>query len=396
MSTHRLARSPSARWLLLTSVSSLSLLVALAGRAGPIDQARRIHDRLVGVPPSAQTLADMVAFLPDQPKLAAERAMQEPAFYNVTLKNFITPWTNVQQTVYADLNDYTALVIGLIRDERDFREVLTGDVAYVGSSQVSTVPYSQTDNLHYVELEQNRVDLSNPANLVMTQQSALPGAVIGPNDAAGIITTRQAGLEFFKAGTNRRMWRFIAINYLCRDMEQLKDVSRETDRIRQDVSRSPGGDSRIFQTQCVGCHSGMDPMTGAFAYFDWDDTAGRTVFTPGNVQQKYLINANTFPGGYITVDDRWDDFWRNGANASLGWRGPNAGGYGPKSLGEEVADSRAFSVCQVEKVFKQVCYRPPRDDAEVQVVRDIADDFETSGYRMKTVFADVAVHCMGN
>ena len=37
-------------------------------------------------------------------------------FYNVTLKNWIAPWTNEEQTVFTDLNDYTATAIGMIRD----------------------------------------------------------------------------------------------------------------------------------------------------------------------------------------------------------------------------------------------------------------------------------------
>ena len=393
-------RPPQRLHRLVYPVAAAVVCAAFAGSvaAGTIDQARRMHDRLVGTPPSAQTLSDMVGLLPGDPLAAAERAMEEPAFYNVALKNFITPWTNVDRSVFQPLNDYTALVIGLIRDERDFREVLTGDIAYVADPNTTpvTAPYSQFDNVHYEQIEDLGVDLSDPTKLVMTPQSTLPGSQITSNDAAGVITTRQAGMAFFSAGTNRRMWRFTGINFLCRDMEQLKDVSRPADRIRQDVNRSPGGDSQIFHSQCIGCHSGMDPMAGAFAYFEWDANQGRVIHTPGQVQGKYLINSNSFPGGYVTTDDRWDNFWRQGVNASLGWRGPSSGGYGPKSLGEEVADSRAFSVCQVEKVFEQVCFRPPRDATEVQLVRDIADDFESDGYRLKTVFAHVAVHCMGD
>lgn len=380
------------------ALAIVPLIAAGVSSAGTIDQARRMHDRLVGVPPSPQTLADMVALLPGDPLGAAERAMEEPAFYNVALKNFVTPWTNVERTVFRPLNDYTALVIGLIRDERDFREVLTADVAYVADLTTTpvTAPYSPFDNLHYEQIEDLGVDLSDPTQLVMTEQSTLPGSQLTANDAAGVITTRQAGMAFFSAGTNRRMWRFTGINYLCRDLEQLKDVSRPADRIRQDVNRSPGGDSEIFHSECIGCHSGMDPLAGAFAYFEWDDAQGRVIHTPGQVQPKNLINSNSFPGGYVTTDNRWDNFWRSGDNASLGWRAAASGGYGPKSLGEEVAESRAFALCQVEKVFEQVCFRQPRDAAEVQVVRDIADDLEASTYRMKTVFARVAVHCMGD
>ena len=36
------------------------------------------------------------------------------------------------------------------------------------------------------------------------------------------------------------------LNHMCKDMEQVHDVKRVPDRIRQDVSRSPGGDSRLY------------------------------------------------------------------------------------------------------------------------------------------------------
>jgi hypothetical protein len=381
-------------------IALTAALLAGASSAAPRDQARRIHDRIAGVPPSAATLDAMTTLVATgnhaDAVAAAELAMNHPAFYRTTLKNFITPWTNVEQTVFAPLNDYTATVIGIIRDSRPFTQVLTEDLVYVGSAAVSGgVGYSQTNNDHYQRLEDNLVDLGNPANLVAATQSGLPGAVLAPADTAGVITTRAAGEAFFSGGTNRRMFRFTAMNYLCRDLEQLKDVSRPADRIRQDVTRSPGGDSTLFHNECIGCHSGMDPMAGAFAYFEWDATQMRVVHTPGVVSGKHLINANVFPGGYVTTDNRWDNFWRQGPMAGLGWRSANSGGYGAKTFGQEIAESRAFSMCQVEKVFKQVCFRPPQSDADSDAIENIATLFETGGYRMKSVFAEVAVHCMG-
>ncbi len=59
------------------------------------------------------------------------------------------------------------------------------------------------------------------------------------------------------------------MNHLCNDLEQVKDPSLPADRIRQDISRSPGGDSRIFLNNCIGCHTGMDPLAQAFAYYDY-------------------------------------------------------------------------------------------------------------------------------
>ena len=376
-----------------------ALLCAAAAVAGPRDQAKRIHDRLVGVPPDADTLNAMDILLQTgvhaDAVAAANLAMTHPAFYRTALKNFVTPWTNVERTVFADLNDYTATVIGIIRDNRPFTDVLTADVVYVGT--VGGVPaYSQTNNDHYMFLDQQQVDLRNPSLFQPQAPSSQPGAQITPADAAGVITTRAAGQAFFSAGTNRRMFRFTAINYLCRDLEQLKDVSRPADRIRQDVARSPGGDSAVFHNECIGCHSGMDPMAGAFAFFEWDATAMRTVFTRNQVQPKHLINANVFPGGYVTVDDRWDNFWRAGPMSALGWRAAASGGFGPKSFGREIVESRAFSLCQVEKVFQHVCFRPPQTQDDADAIEAIADNFEANGtYSMKTVFAEVAVHCMG-
>jgi hypothetical protein len=373
------------------------LVLAIAGPAGagPREQARRLHDRLAGVPPSAAVLDQMAALIAGGDALAAaDLAMQNPQFLMTSLKNFVTPWTNVERTLHADLNDYSATVIGMIRDDVPFTQVLTADVVYVGANVQPS--YSQTDNEHYRALESQRVDLSNPALFVPVPQSTLPGSQLMAGDAAGVLTTRAAGEAFFSAGTNRRMWRFTTLNYLCRDMELLHDITRPVDRIRQDVSRSPGGDSRLFHNACSGCHSGMDAVAGAFAYFEWDAAQMRVLHTPGRVQPKYGINASNFPFGFVTVDNRWDNYWREGSHANLDWRGPNAGGYGPKTLGEEVTASRAFSVCQVEKVFQHICFRPPNSDLDAAKIDDITTVFEDNAYSMKRVFAEVGAYCMGS
>jgi hypothetical protein len=391
----RPTRSASLR-LACVGLTLLLSVLASSATAGSREMARRMHDRLVGIPPSAAVLDSMAALI-DQDRAidAAYVAMANPVFYTTALKNFVTPWTNQEQTVFADLNDYTATVIGIIRDDLSFDQVLYGDILYRAPAGVVGASYSQTDNDHYRQLEQQRVDLSNPALLQRQTQSGQAGAAVDASSAAGVITTRAAAEAFFSAGTNRRMWRFIAINYLCRDMEDLKDVTRPVDRIRQDVSRSPGGDSSIFLNHCSGCHSGMDPLTGAFAYYEWDPDQARLVYTPGSVQGKYLINSETFPFGYETVDDRWDNYWREGPNAALGWGSGPAGGFGAQSLGREVAASHAFAVCQVEKVFTQICFRSPNSTEDVDAIDDIVANFE-SGYSMKQVFAETAAYCMGN
>jgi len=387
------------RWSLVALL--LLILLPLSAGADARDQAMRIHDRLVGVPPDPTTLTTMTNLIAANGDAgavaAAELAMDHPAFYNVSLKNFVTPWTNAEGSVYAELNDYTATVIGMIRDDVPFNEVLSADLVYV-SNEAGLPGYSVSDNDHHRAIEDNRIDMSNTVTFVgMPQSTFHPQISPGPTGgAAGVVTTRAAAEAYFSAGTNRRMWRFTSMNYLCRDLEQLHDTSRPADRIRQDVSRSPGGDSLLFHTQCVGCHAGMDPLAAAYAYYEWDENAGQMIYTPGLVQGKYLINANTFPGGYVSVDDGWRNFWRNGPNAAIGWTGSADRGNGPASLGLEVTGSRGFALCQVEKVFNNVCFRPPQTPADATKIEDVATIFETTGYRMKTVFAEVAAHCRGN
>ena len=83
------------------------------------------------------------------------------------------------------------------------------------------------------------------------------------------MTTRGAASAFFINGTNRAMFRFTMMNHLCNDLQTVMDITRPPDRIRQDVTRSPGGVSTLFLTNCIGCHSGMDPMAQAFAYYNF-------------------------------------------------------------------------------------------------------------------------------
>ncbi len=229
-------------------------------------QAKRIHDRIAGVPPSNTVLDAMEAAIGSNDAIgAAAMAMANSAFYNVTLKNLATPWTNEEQTVFAPLNDYTATVIGMIRDDVPFNQLLSADIIYTGNPSLPIPGYSTTSNAHYQALEDNGYDLMTA--LVPGVQSTITG--LPANATAGVMTTRGAAEAFFVAGTNRAMFRFTLLNHLCNDLEQVKDTSRPADRIRQDVSRSPGGDSRIFLNSCVGCHSGMDPMAQAFAYYNF-------------------------------------------------------------------------------------------------------------------------------
>jgi len=403
MNTQAQVGSGRARRAAVASSVLLLLQLAAAAQAGPNEQAKRIYERIAGEEPSATTLAAMATTItngcgangcpPGDPALvtAAQTATAAPDFYNVTLKNMVTPWTNRDQTVFAPLNDYTATVIGMVRDDVAFNTALSADILYVVNG-VSPAA-SASNNNHYATAETNGVDLSTAL-----KQVSQSGTYNIPTAAtAGLITTRGAASAFFVNGTNRAMFRFTMINHLCHDMETVMDTTRPSDRIRQDVARSPGGDSRVFMNNCVGCHSGMDPMAQAFAYYNFDNTAMALVYTAGQPQAKYFINATNFPFGFVTPDDSWSNRWRAGTNAFLGWDQSLPGsGMGAKSLGQELASSDAFAQCQVTKVFQTVCFRAPSSAADQTTVTNITASFKSGGYKLKQVFQQVAASCPGS
>ena len=385
-------------WTKLGLVALLSLGLSVNANAGSREQAQRIHERIAGVPPSETVLQDMQDMIdgvqPGGPAGAANLAMDNVNFYNVTLKNFAAPWTNREQNVFVPLNDYIATVIGMVRDGEDFSTLLSEDRTYVGRTGVVPTAPSTTNNQHYIELEANNVNLRD--ELVFRPQSQVMG--IPSSATAGVMTSRAASEAFFVAGTNRAMFRFTLLNHMCNDMEQMHDTKLPPDMIRQDVSRSPGGDSRLFLNNCVGCHSGMDPLAGAFAYYDFNETSQSLVYDNSQVHSKYFNNDLNFPQGFRTTDDYWENRWRVGQNSYLGFDPAFNGegnGNGAKSLGVELGKSQAFASCQVRKVFKTVCLREPENAADRTAVGNITATFTSTGYDLKQVFADTAVHCMG-
>jgi len=413
----------------ITGTFCVCLMVSGLSYADPREQAKRIHDRLTGVPATDSMLDAMEIAISGSGGLEAaalyaiDGAPSEPAtgdFYTITLKNWATPWTNEAQDSFAPLNDYSATVVGMVRDELDFRGLLSEDIIYRGN--VPGIPgYSGSDNDHYEFLEASGENLGDPDVLVRDSQSSVTG--LPPEAVAGVMSTRAAARSFFVDGTNRAMFRFTLLNHLCVDLEQVKDGTRPTDRIRQDVSRSPGGDSSLFQNQCVTCHAGMDPLAQAFAYYDFPYPSeeespgldldsrkdlGSIVYTPGVVQPKYGINSATFATGYVTPNDHWTNYWRLGDNSGrIGWRNAPANtgsidlavnpeyseGDGAASLGAEMANTEAFTYCQVKKVFRTVCLREPMPAAaEAAAVDGFADTFNSTG-NIKQVFAEVAGYC---
>jgi hypothetical protein len=406
------SRAATPRLFKLAMAMAFAGAFALAGensmaQAVNADQATRMYNRIAGIPPTAQQLSQMLA--QSSAVSAALIATQDPKFYDDTIRNMAAPWTNRAQSVFVPLNDYTATVIGMVRDDVAFNTLLSADLIYIGDGTSGEGAYSPDNNTMYANLDAANVDLS--AKLKSSPQSAVTG--IPSAATAGVITTRGAASAFFVNGTNRAMFRFTMINHLCNDLPTVMDTTRPPDRIRQDVTRSPGGVSTLFLTNCIGCHSGMDPMAQAFAFYNFSYPAseigatdwpiGQIVYTAGQTQPKYHINNTNFPQGFITPDDSWTNRWRTGPNQNLGWSTSLTGsGNGAKSLGMELENSQAFASCQVTRVFKTVCLRAPATSSlqspsgDAAQINSMIASFQSNGYKLRQVFAEAAAYCMGN
>ncbi|MGA2708581.1 MAG: hypothetical protein ACLQJ0_27785 [Steroidobacteraceae bacterium] len=393
---HRIRRVTAIATQAAVLLGSIALFGANASAQSPNpDQALRMYNRIAGVPPSAALLTQMTA-APD-PVTAALIATNDPAFYNDTIRNLAAPWTSRSQSVFVPLNDYTATVVGMVRDNVPFNTLLSADLVYIASpaaSSANNLPaYSYSNNDLYAQMDANGVDLSTA--LVTSTQSAITG--IPSTATAGVMTTFGGASAFFINGTNRAMFRFTMMNHLCSDLPTVMDTTRPPDRIRQDVTRSPGGVSTLFLTNCIGCHSGMDPMAQAFAYYNFDVPTNTMVYTPGQTQAKYHINATNFPLGFVTPDDSWTNRWRGGPNMVLGWSASlPGGGNGAKSLGTELENSAQFTNCQVTRVFQDVCFRAPSNTADFNQVTSMIASFQSHNYSLRQVFAEAAAYCMGN
>lgn len=362
--------------------------------AGPREQAWKLHNRIAGVPPvkvgTSDPLTDMtIAIQSGRHEEAVQIAMNNKNFYNVVLKNWIKPWSNREQTSRTELNDFTATIIGMIKDDVPFNQVLSGDIIYTVNGAATA--YSTTNNTHYIQAENSNVDLA--AALTQQVQSEVTG--LPSNAVAGVLTTRAAGEAFYSAGTNRRVNRFTFMNFLCHDYEELHDTNLPQDRVRRDVERNPGGDSRTFLNKCVGCHAGQDGLGGAYAYYDF--VGGRLVYTPGIVVNKMNHNVY-FRDGYVTRDDSWVNYWATGQNqAKLVFAGVGPiRGSGVKALGQMLTASKGFSQCMAKKVFQLVCLKTPVNTDDVSMMKNLAERFEQTNYNMKDLIVNTSVGCIIN
>lgn len=363
-----------------------------------------------------------------------------PDFLNTLVKQFALKMSNRDETIRVPLNDMAASFIGITRDERSAKELLTGDFYYMADPTKAKVRSDffrdiLVSNNHYEDIEKGQWDIgkvlmrvaqdvSVPANIPRGQQIPLSaaGAYTANPDPAGVITSRAFMSSHAVAGTNRRLVEYSFREFLCVPMNEMADTSASPARIGRDVERTPGGDAVKFETSCKGCHTVMDGFRGAFARFDFSNiTVGNATFgvvrhtqlnrtgdfafgmnaDRNDVVRKMNHNETVFPTGYETTDDSFVNNAVGVANRPrFGWTGARArGGVGVNQFGQMIADSDRFAQCMAKRAIEAVCNAGMAPDNTVTpFMQSAALKFKESGYKLRALFQEVAAtpNCTAN
>jgi hypothetical protein len=418
--------------LLASSAFSQINYTANASISASREKAALIYRRLTGVKIhiDSMVLTEMETLISAGKMMeAAQIATSQNAFYNNTVRLMGQKMSIKENTYNAPFSDSSATLMGIVKNNIDARELLTGNYIYAvptSRGEVTVGVFNElTDvvrsNNHYITLSNllitnPNINLSESLQQITQKVANNAGALVTNPDPAGIITSRTFMQSCANMGTNRRCYEEVMKKYACVGLEDFSDSNAGDGWVAVDVTRAPGGDPNTYQKTCRGCHGNMDSMRGAFAYFEFDaDQIKHKTVNPGalfdanGVAVKYNRGVATgYDGGYRTVDSTWKNSavtgpvgeffgWRNGNGASTSTADLRAG---LNSFGRMIANSQAFSRCLVKRTYSTLCGRDFVQQ-EAKTVRDLASEFESPSIgnrKIKWLFEKVATDksCIGN
>lgn len=350
-------------------------------------------------------------------KAAAELATTHPNFLTVTVKQMALKMSTREETMRLNINDFAASFIGVTRDNRDARELLTGNFYYIGDPARMPAGLNLRSNLkddvllsdsHFIDLSKPIVDLGKVLMRVEGQK-LLDGnkELVDNPEPAGVLTSKTFISAHARAGTNRRLVEFAFREFMCIPMAEMADTTVSDVRVARDIDRFPGDDHMKYSTSCKGCHTQMDSFRGAFAYWHFNghplhSKAGYV--EPKSVDEngvwgKMNKNASVFSGGYITKDNSFFNNSLGPINATLfGWRGDvKTIQKGTTAFGRQIANSSRFSQCMVKRIYDSVCRTNLDLKTEMDFIKERAKEFEDNGYNIKKTYESIAItkNCLG-
>ena len=355
-------------------------------------KARKICEGLTGVVCDPSLLKIMTGLLEQNAPLQAALAAIDfnDSFYR-KLKNQVHPLSNEDRVARGNLNSFTALIVGMTRDQIPFDQVLYGDIIYTaegGTNGGDLRPFSIKNNLHYDDAEMS----GQPYKSMLVKKTQSELGIFSPDTAAGILTTPTFGQSYFLAGTNRAVLANTYDAFLCHTIEQLHDNTRPKQYISKDVTHTPGGDPSVYLKTCSGCHAGMDAQRPAFWGWDYVENVGLQ-FDPTRRLTKLVRNTDQNPTGFEMTNNAWVNLWTEGKNASLGWNGKTEG-RGLKSWGQMLARSDAFAQCWAKRALTGTCLVDPESPQASTAINQLANRFTNElSYDLKKLYANASLMC---
>lgn len=263
--------------------------------------AKKIYERTTGVKISLKDpiLEQMAKEIKDNKFIeAAKIATNTSAFTNVRARNFALRLSNKSNSVVTEFNDMAALIVGIIRDDQDFREIMTSRQQY----QLNTATFYK-NNLELMtrnplaDADERLLDLHTGLEKINTPPAiglavnegkvvtikASTSSQLEKNikiseegmssrelpDPAGVLTTNFFARSQYSGGSNRRGIEFVVKNFLCSSMPEIGNPNASDAYVGRDVDRFVGGSNQNYVNNCKSCHTVMDAMRGAFAKVDY-------------------------------------------------------------------------------------------------------------------------------
>lgn len=361
----------------------------------PKEYSKSLYQNIVGIngTPTDKTFKE-VNELVAKGKLedAARLAVGTDGFVNVTLRTWASQILTKDETPYEPLNDAMAILVGVAKDDTNFRKVITGNFGYGPDPRIAPIRALRNSNINYDSFETAGRSWKQFLTRYEPQWEEMSSSQ-EDEDTAGVLSSRAWAEKYYSAGTNRRAVEATYRAFLCTAIDSWKESDLPINYIRRDVERAPGGNPETFTNKCQLCHSQMDAFGGAFAHLDF---AGGSFNHSEEILPKYNQNTNVYPAGYVTTTTQWHNFASDRSQQMFGWR-TALSGVGLKSFGKMVANSEGFSRCMAKRVFKKVCHKElgPQD---TELTRQLAKDFENSDYKIKSLFVKVVVNpaCLGS
>lgn len=362
------------------------ILISAAGFARgqqPSLATRQMYFRLTGLPllarhPEAVRWNEMVA-RGEQTTVAKEMS-QEPGFINHVTRSWAERYLLADTSTQLSLNDAVALVVGVVRDDLDIRSILTGDFSYGGDSRLGNDRPQLRDNAVFNRIQERGLSLKSTLRRYAPQWLSLI------EERAGLLSTRWFGETNYQAGTNRRAVKASLEVFLCQPIEAWKTANLSTSWIRRDVHRAPNNDPRIFQTECRSCHAPMDAFAGAFAHFDYVNSA---LMYSHYVAPKYRNLSGVYPDGHVTEDNRWKNLLLHRPELGFG-SSTMSSGSGIKDFGLMLAKTDGFLACLAKRSIKHLCAKDVslRSDWTQELQRRMSGEFQ---YRLRDLLIAVAI-----